>query len=211
MNTLTYPRLYYILRRSIKRRIKKAIHLICRIVFVALILSLPVLSACIKIEARSQEKEEPLKIYKNTLEIELNSNIKATSKEGITLIAPKIESLRPIEKEKTIEEIIREAAIRHNVDPNFLVALANKESGLNPNTTHLNSDGSVDRGIMQWNTVHIQRIPDSCAYDVSCASEFAASDIQAGKECQWMAVAKVYDLNLASGYRTPDTCPWQVK
>lgn len=50
-----------------------------------------------------------------------------------------------------------------------IVAIAQAESSLNTSAQHTNSDGSIDRGILQINSRYHSEVSDSCAYDATCA------------------------------------------
>lgn len=52
-------------------------------------------------------------------------------------------------------------------------AIMQAESGFNTLAQHVNSDGSVDRGIFQINSRWHSEVSDSCAYDPLCASQAA--------------------------------------
>lgn len=53
------------------------------------------------------------------------------------------------------------------------VAIIAAESGRNPDARHVNTDGSVDRGLWQINDKAHPGIPDLCAYDPVCATKQA--------------------------------------
>jgi murein DD-endopeptidase MepM/ murein hydrolase activator NlpD len=50
-----------------------------------------------------------------------------------------------------------------------IVAIAQAESSLNTGAQHTNSDGSLDRGILQINNRYHSEVSDSCAYDAACS------------------------------------------
>ena len=51
------------------------------------------------------------------------------------------------------------------------VAIAMAESGLQPNATHVNTDGSVDRGLWQINNAAHPDVSDSSAFDPVTAAQ----------------------------------------
>lgn len=51
----------------------------------------------------------------------------------------------------------------------IIVAIAQAESSLNTSAQHTNSDGSLDRGILQINSRYHSEVTDSCAYDAACS------------------------------------------
>src|SRR5687767_3846680 len=52
---------------------------------------------------------------------------------------------------------------------NTIVAIAQAESGLNTAIQGRNTDGSIDRGILQINSRWHPEVSDGCAYDPACA------------------------------------------
>jgi hypothetical protein len=50
-----------------------------------------------------------------------------------------------------------------------VVAIAMAESGLDPAAINTNTDGSVDRGILQINSRWHPEVTDACAFDPACA------------------------------------------
>jgi soluble lytic murein transglycosylase-like protein len=51
-----------------------------------------------------------------------------------------------------------EAGARHAIEPELLRAIADVESGQNPNAMNYNKDGSRDIGLMQINSHHLPRL-----------------------------------------------------
>jgi len=56
---------------------------------------------------------------------------------------------------------------------NIIVAIAQAESSLNTQAQNVNSDGSVDRGIVQINARWHPEVSDACAYNPACAFQAA--------------------------------------
>ncbi len=56
---------------------------------------------------------------------------------------------------------------------NTIVAIAMAESCLNNNAQNINSDGSIDRGILQINNKYHSEVSDTCAYNEACAFQAA--------------------------------------
>jgi len=52
----------------------------------------------------------------------------------------------------------QEAARRHDLEPQLLMAIAQVESGFKVDAVHVNSDGSRDIGLMQINSQHLSRL-----------------------------------------------------
>lgn len=61
-----------------------------------------------------------------------------------------------------------------------IVAIAEAESNLNPTARGINTNGSIDRGILQINNVYHSEVPDSCAYDPTCSFQQAYRISDAG-------------------------------
>lgn len=51
----------------------------------------------------------------------------------------------------------------------IIAAIAMAESSLNPSAQHTNSDGSIDRGILQINSRWHPEVSDTCAYNAACS------------------------------------------
>lgn len=51
-----------------------------------------------------------------------------------------------------------EAARYFNLDPHLLTAIAQVESGMNPEAINVNTNGSYDVGLMQINSIHLARL-----------------------------------------------------
>jgi hypothetical protein len=69
---------------------------------------------------------------------------------------------------------------------NTIVAIAMAESCLNNNAQHINSDGSIDRGILQINNKWHPEVSDSCAYNEACAFQAAYAISKGGTDySQW--------------------------
>ena len=54
----------------------------------------------------------------------------------------------------------------------WLTAISWAESGCQELATYTNTDGSVDRGAWQLNSVYESDCSDECAYNVECAAQF---------------------------------------
>lgn len=65
-------------------------------------------------------------------------------------------------------------------------AIAMAESGLQANATHLNTDGSIDRGLFQINNRAHPEVSDSCAFNLQCAAQAAFKISNGGTDfSQW--------------------------
>ena len=56
------------------------------------------------------------------------------------------------------ETYFEQAGKLYNIDPRILWAIAKHESRLNPEAKNINSNGTVDIGIMQINTIHLKEL-----------------------------------------------------
>lgn len=72
----------------------------------------------------------------------------------------------------------------------YAVRLAFAESSLNPKAINKNTNGTTDRGLFQWNSIHKQ-ITDACAFSIDCATRTAFRYINDGKQGIWVADKKV--------------------
>lgn len=72
------------------------------------------------------------------------------------------------------------AAARHAVDPMLLYAIADVESSMRADAVHLNKDGSRDIGLMQINSVHLNRLAQRGVTEQSLLDPCVS--IQAGAE-----------------------------
>ena len=82
---------------------------------------------------------------------------------------------------------IRIIAEEEGVDPDLAVKVAECESGLNPRATNINRDGSVDRGLYQWNDKWHPEISDECAYNRYCATRAFCKAVKSGHLDWWSA------------------------
>lgn len=113
------------------------------------------------------------------MDIDTKRNIKQiiASVVGIlAIVALLLVRLRKLLKQKeepkklTVEELIRIIAKEEQVDPDLAVRVAKCESSLQPFAIRKNTDGSVDRGLYQWNSKWHPEITDQCAFNPDCAT-----------------------------------------
>jgi len=93
-----------------------------------------------------------------------------------------------------IETIIRTIAKDECVDPDLAVRVAKCESGLNPQATNTNADGSIDRGLYQINNKYHPEISDADAYDAEKSCRFFCKAFKAGHLSWWNASKTCWDL-----------------
>lgn len=91
--------------------------------------------------------------------------------------------------------IINNAANTENVPPQILTAVLQQESGLNPNATGKNTNGSIDRGIAQINNVAHPNVSNAQAYNPSYAIPWAAKYLSSlhSKYGTWDAALQAYN------------------
>ncbi len=75
------------------------------------------------------------------------------------------------QRQETPEEIIIRLTSEAGTNTKVALAIAKCESGLNPGAKHRNRDGSIDRGLWQWNSSAHPEITNECAYDAECSTK----------------------------------------
>jgi len=114
---------------------------------------------------------------------------------GKRAIYDEIKTLRPAGvKVKTVEEQIRDIARDEGVDPDLAVRVAKCESGLNPSAVNKNIDGSIDRGLYQWNSKWHPEITDKCAFDIECSTRAFCKAFKEGHLSWWAATKKCWKI-----------------
>jgi len=99
----------------------------------------------------------------------------------------------PVPEGKTVEQVIREVAKSEGVDADLAVRVAEAESTLQPMAYNLNDNGSYDRGIFQWNSLHHPEITDDCAFTVDCAARAFCKAVKEGHLSWWDASKEKWD------------------
>jgi len=109
----------------------------------------------------------------------------------ITLEKAVLVPIKPIELEMTIEEHICNATGGENCE--ILINLAKCESSLNKDAYHVNTNGTVDLGLFQWNSVHYSKSDMSavCALDVYCSARATNKEIKKGHGNWWVCWDKI--------------------
>lgn len=93
-------------------------------------------------------------------------------------------------QELTLKQHICEASNGEYCE--LLVNLAKCESSLNPDAIHVNTNGTVDMGLYQWNSIHFTgKITPSCALDVYCSTRAAVKYIKEGHGSAWVCWNKI--------------------
>jgi soluble lytic murein transglycosylase-like protein len=101
----------------------------------------------------------------------------------------KTDERRPVEN---IEEMIRRTAREYGVDAVLAIKVAQCESNLNPKARRVNTLGSVDRGLYQWNSFWHKEISDEVAYDAELATRKFCEAVKKGKLWWWNASKKCW-------------------
>lgn len=99
---------------------------------------------------------------------------------------------KPIENE-TIEQMITRIATKQGVDTKLAINVAKCESGLNPLAVNVNTTGSKDRGIYQWNDQYHPEITDEMAFNPEIATIKFCEAVKAGNISWWNASKKCWD------------------
>lgn len=97
-------------------------------------------------------------------------------------------------KIETVEQAIRRIAKDQGCDADLAVRVAKCESGLNPVAKNKNDDGSIDRGLYQWNNHWHPEITDSCAYNIECSTRAFCKAFIEGHLNWWNATKKCWDI-----------------
>ena len=95
------------------------------------------------------------------------------------------------ERQMSVAEQIRTIAKEANRGEwaDYLVKLAYCESNLNPSATNgvgNYPEGSVDRGLFQYNSYWQSKVSDECAFDVECATRTTIEFVEAGNQNLWV-------------------------
>lgn len=109
--------------------------------------------------------------------------------EGL-ILKPASKMLKGIDE---VEQIIRFVAKQEGVDPDFVVRVAKCESGLNPAAKNVNTTGSIDRGLFQWNDKYHPEITDEIAFDVYKSTEAFCKAFKEGNIGWWSASKSCWD------------------
>ena len=100
-------------------------------------------------------------------------------------IQPHTRLIRLITKNPEQEVKVREIADQVGYkNPEYLVKLLDCESNLHPEWTNSRKNypkDSRDRGIAQINSYWQKQVPDSCAYDLTCAVKWTIKKLEAGQ------------------------------
>jgi len=88
---------------------------------------------------------------------------------------------------QAMEALIRIIAKQEGVDPDLAVRVAKCESNLNPDAVRQNFNGSIDRGLYQWNDYWHPEITDEIAFDPEKATRAFCRAVKSGHLNWWYA------------------------
>lgn len=100
----------------------------------------------------------------------------------------------PEAKVETVAQIIQRIAKEEGIDPDLALRVAKCESGLNPGAKHVNSTGSIDRGLYQWNNRYHPEITDEIAFDAERSTLAFCKAFKAGNLSWWSATKKCWKI-----------------
>jgi len=87
--------------------------------------------------------------------------------------------------QRAIAGIIRKIAEEQGVNPYLAIKVAYCESSLKPDAIRENNDGSIDRGLFQWNNKYHPEIDDYCAFNIRCSTIAFCKAVKRGKIHWW--------------------------
>jgi len=96
-----------------------------------------------------------------------------------------IKKNEPKPTQSEVLQWIRTSAKTWGVDTNLAIKVANCESGLDPFAINFNSDGSVDRGLYQWNDKYHPEITDEMAFNYIIATNNFCRAVKQGYLSWW--------------------------
>ena len=100
---------------------------------------------------------------------------------------------------QSIIDTITRISLQEGVESELMIAVAQAESGLNPNSTLWNPPSkSTDRGLYQWNNVYHKEIPDAVAFDPEQSCILACQAVKAGHlHDYWSASQPVWSKHVS--------------
>jgi len=97
---------------------------------------------------------------------------------------------------KRLIEIVCE---QEGVDKKLGVAVAICESNLNPDAKNVNPDGSVDRGLYQWNNFWHPEVSDEEAFDPEISCRLFCKAVKQGHLSWWKSSRPCWEKYLKEG------------
>jgi hypothetical protein len=132
--------------------------------------------------------------------IGFNGEIPAYEAEAVYITAtvekqtPEYEVIAKAVTDSPIKQYAVEKALENKLDPLELIAVLQEESGFNENAYNINTNGTVDLGIAQWNSIHIKSgfITIECAGNAKCSiNKMIEKRIKDGNYSAWYAARKL--------------------
>jgi hypothetical protein len=132
----------------------------------------------------------------NQEEISILQKIVEVLKRLISLYQELIKKISGQEEpaKETIEEMIRRIAVEEGVDPYLAVRVALCESGLDPKAKNINEDGSIDRGLYQWNDYWHPEVSYIDAYDPEKATRLFCKAVKEGHLSWWNSSRQCWEV-----------------
>jgi len=100
----------------------------------------------------------------------------------------------PEAKFETVENEIKRIAKDEGVDPDLALRVAKCESGLDPSAKNINTNGSIDRGLFQWNNRWHPEITDEVAFDIEKSTRVFCKAFKEGHLNWWDTSKKCWDI-----------------
>lgn len=93
----------------------------------------------------------------------------------------------PYKSKNEVAARIRQIAVQEQIDPELAIRVAVCESGLNPFSINYNANGTIDRGVFQWNDFYHPEVTDKCAFNLECATRAFCKAVREGHLDWWNA------------------------
>jgi hypothetical protein len=111
------------------------------------------------------------------------------------IIEKKIGPILAPKAKEDVESIIRRVARLNKVDEELAVRVARCESALKIKAVNVNSTGTKDRGIFQWNDFYHPEVTDAMAFDPEIATKLFCDAIKKGHLSWWNASKSCWNKN----------------
>lgn len=95
--------------------------------------------------------------------------------------------------QQKVKILIKAVAKEQGVDPDLAVRVATCESNLSPTAKNTNKDGSIDRGLFQWNNKYHPEISDEAAYDIILSTRAFCKAFKEGNLSWWNATRSCWE------------------
>lgn len=95
--------------------------------------------------------------------------------------------------EGTTESLIRKVAKEQGIDPELAVRVAKCESNFDHKAVNINTDGSRDRGLFQWNSKWHPEVSDEQAFNPITATQLFCKAFKENHLDWWNATRKCWE------------------